>query len=423
MAGEDSRKKSTGRERNGAVAGNSSSVGLSGSGQGTPKPSRHNSTADDAKIQQNTERIKRKIRRFKNEHDIQIRSRSENGIVSALAEYFKLRKADSTQSRYGEYFEGTVEYNGKTVTIRISNHPANRDRVASSHTDDFVSLVLFTNGETKGGGYKPYLETTYHLSQMSPEMIVESIGEGLSRVLEDGLFFDKFGVFKTLLHEGDKVSVLPVPEFSLSLVDAPDKEFAGSILRDELADASYRMKALSAAESGLETPSLPRNVNGNAYTGMNAVYLIEQSVTRHLHTPYFISAEQMETSGLKAPSEAGIPLFRERDGKMFVSMVFPLDLTDFREKFPGLIDALSKSGSPEEKHVTRQITGHLKDCASGLITFGDLCSHVDGTLRNPRSGVAVFGNSITEVAAHEESLQEKSAHEKGTFSELDSGRE
>ena len=211
-------KESTGSERDGAVAGNPSSVGLSESRQGTPKPSFHNSALDAANLTKKTEILKRKVQKFKNEHDIPLRRKDEDGIVSAIGEYFNLERSRSSHSFYGDYYEGdfTTGY-GQTVRVRLSQHPASRDRVAQTPTEDFVSIVVYKNGGTTGKAGKPYVETTYHLSEMSPEMIVESIGEGMGRILKDGLFFDKFGVFDTFLHEGNKTSVL-APEFATSSV-------------------------------------------------------------------------------------------------------------------------------------------------------------------------------------------------------------
>lgn len=60
-------KNSTVSERNGAVAGYSSSDGLSCHRQGAPKPSSLNSMNDVTNIQKNTDYIKRKIKEYRNE--------------------------------------------------------------------------------------------------------------------------------------------------------------------------------------------------------------------------------------------------------------------------------------------------------------------------------------------------------------------
>ena len=78
-------KNSTVSERNGAVAGYSSSDGLSYHRQGAPKPSSLNSMNDVTNIQKNTDYIKRKIKEYRNEHNIVIRRNSENELVRTIS--------------------------------------------------------------------------------------------------------------------------------------------------------------------------------------------------------------------------------------------------------------------------------------------------------------------------------------------------
>lgn len=136
-------KNSTVSDRNGAVAGYSSSDGLSYHRQGAPKPSSLNSMNDVTNIQKNTDYIKRKIKEYRNEHNIVIRRNSENELVRTISRYFNFQKSRSSNSYYQDYFEGDVEYNGKTVRIRISQHPANKDRMYGLSVDDIVSIVIY----------------------------------------------------------------------------------------------------------------------------------------------------------------------------------------------------------------------------------------------------------------------------------------
>ena len=136
-------KNSTVSERNGAVAGYSSSDGLSYHRQGAPKPSSLNSMNNDTNIQKNTDYIKRKIKEYRNEHNIVIRRNSENELVRTISRYFNFQNSRSSNSYYQDYFEGDVEYNGKTVRIRISQHPANNDRMCGLPVDDIVSIVIY----------------------------------------------------------------------------------------------------------------------------------------------------------------------------------------------------------------------------------------------------------------------------------------
>ena len=136
-------KNSTVSERNGAVAGYSSSDGLSYHRQGAPKPSSLNSMNDVTNIQKNTDYIKRKIKEYRNEHNIVIRRNSENELVRTISRYFNFQKSRSSNPYYQDYFEGDVEYNGKTVRIRISQHPANKDRMCGLPVDDIVSIVIY----------------------------------------------------------------------------------------------------------------------------------------------------------------------------------------------------------------------------------------------------------------------------------------
>ena len=87
--------------------------------------------------------IKRKIKEYRNEHNIVIRRNSENELVRTISRYFNFQKSRSSNPYYQDYFEGDVEYNGKTVRIRISQHPANNDRMCGLPVDDIVSIVIY----------------------------------------------------------------------------------------------------------------------------------------------------------------------------------------------------------------------------------------------------------------------------------------
>lgn len=96
-------KNSTVSERNGAVAGYSSSDGLSYHRQGAPKPSSLNSMNDVTNIQKNTDYIKREIKEYRNEHNIVIRRNSENELVRTISRYFNFQKSRSSNSYYQDF--------------------------------------------------------------------------------------------------------------------------------------------------------------------------------------------------------------------------------------------------------------------------------------------------------------------------------
>lgn len=45
--------------------------------------------------------------------------------VSAFGNGLHIKKSKSSQSYYGDFFEGDIEVNGDIVHLRISTHPAN----------------------------------------------------------------------------------------------------------------------------------------------------------------------------------------------------------------------------------------------------------------------------------------------------------
>lgn len=193
----EGQKKSPAGERNDAVAGNSSSDGLSSNRQGASKPSCLGTAVDSAKLINNSDYLSRKLRNYKNEHDIVVLGNDENAIIRSVSKYFDFRKSKSSYSFYQDYFESDFLVDGRTVRVRLSNHPASMDRVHGSPTDDFVSLVVFKDGEHAGFSPATYSETVFRLSDMSSMEIVDSIACGLGEVLRSGRFTDRSGKVDT----------------------------------------------------------------------------------------------------------------------------------------------------------------------------------------------------------------------------------
>ena len=186
-------KKTTTRERSGAVAGNPSSDSLQYDVK--ERLSRHalDHHIDIAKIQKNTETTKKLIRKIKNEGLLDPKQNDPSGITRFISKKLNIRKSRSSQSYYGDYFEGDYHIGeNRTVRVRLSTHPATGERLGNAPTDDKISLVVYKNGEhhTTGQGYGEYSEWIYDPQKMSGEQIARQIINGIDNLLNKGEYID-----------------------------------------------------------------------------------------------------------------------------------------------------------------------------------------------------------------------------------------
>ena len=145
-------KKTTSSERDGAVSGNPSAEGLpqGGSAHLSRWPLTSQTPLDAAKLLQNTDVTMRSVRKILNEGEILDGKRAiktESQAVRALGNALHLDKSDSSQSYYGDFYEGDLIAGDQTVRVRISTHPANGSRIGNAPIDDKISLFIHKDGE------------------------------------------------------------------------------------------------------------------------------------------------------------------------------------------------------------------------------------------------------------------------------------
>ena len=187
--------KATLEERSGADSHNSSFEGLplesserlSGNPLASPK--------DVAKIGKNTEVTHRAAKNIINEGGLKKTIETPAQAVSALGKGLHMDKSDSSQSYYGDFFEGDYIVNGKVVHIRISTHPATPTRMGNADAGHKVSIVVRKNGEHKSDGtpHNGYTEYIYEPSDIAPIDAANAIVKGVKTLLETGEYVDETG--------------------------------------------------------------------------------------------------------------------------------------------------------------------------------------------------------------------------------------
>ena len=186
-------KKTTSGERSGVIPGNSSSGGLLQVSNGHLSHYALTSQEDVANIAKNTDNSYFSARRKINEggfYDIY----TAEDAVRKLGESLKLRKSKSTQSFYGDLYEGDIDVDGKTLHLRISTHPATGDRMGNHPADDKISIVVHKNGEhVSRGEHNGYIEYIYDPVKVSLNDAANSILNGVVNLIENGTFVDYTG--------------------------------------------------------------------------------------------------------------------------------------------------------------------------------------------------------------------------------------
>lgn len=148
---------------------------------------------DDTKVQRNTEITRRKARIILNKGGFD-RINTPMQAVSALGKGLGMRKSYSTQSYYGDYYEGDFSVDGKILHLRISTHPANGTRIGNALADDKISLVVRKNGEHVSlGEHNGYTEYVYEPSEILPKDAANGIVRTVERLIRTGEFVDETG--------------------------------------------------------------------------------------------------------------------------------------------------------------------------------------------------------------------------------------
>ena len=163
-------KKTTLGERSDADSHNSSAEGLPLSRSERLSGNTLAPLKDVAKIGKNTEVTHRAAKNIINEGGLKKKIKTPAQAVSALGKGLRMEKSDSSQSYYGDFFEGDYIVDEKVVHIRISTHPATPTRMGSADADHKVSIVIRKNGEHKSDGtpHSGYEEIIYEPTEISP---------------------------------------------------------------------------------------------------------------------------------------------------------------------------------------------------------------------------------------------------------------
>ena len=182
-------------ERGGAISDYSSSRRLP---QESSEHLSHYSLAsqkDVAKLQQNTQNTINSARKKLNAGGF-VDIKSPEDAVRVISKTLKLSKSASSQSYYGELYEGLFDVEGETLKLRVSTHPATNDRMGNAPYDDKISIVIRKDGKhidrSPHNGYKEFI---YEPNETSLDEAANAIIEGVMELLQNGGdFVDKTGL-------------------------------------------------------------------------------------------------------------------------------------------------------------------------------------------------------------------------------------
>ena len=176
-------------EGHGAVAGNASARNLNRNGSERLNRFALTHTYSAAKLQQNTETTKRKVKNLINNGYLIKSSASEVDIVRNLSKALSIRKSDSSMSYYA-YFR----VDETNIKFRISTHPANGERMSNDQMDLGISVLVYKNGAHTSDGTIPWKEFKYDLGSNAAYDIIKSIVDGMASLLEGNGFVDALGI-------------------------------------------------------------------------------------------------------------------------------------------------------------------------------------------------------------------------------------
>ena len=186
-------------ERSGVIPGNSSSKGLLQGSSGHLSRYSLATHEDVANIQRNTELTKLSAKKSVNRGGF-VDLKTTEDAVRKIGESLKLTKSKSSQSYYGDFYEGDIDVDGKTLHLRISTHPANGARIGNHPANDKISIVLYKNGEhtskdknSDNAEHNGYVEYLYDPKDVSLNDAANSILNGVVELIERGEFVDFTG--------------------------------------------------------------------------------------------------------------------------------------------------------------------------------------------------------------------------------------
>ena len=192
-------KKTSLSERSGVIPGNSSSKGLLQGSSGHLSRYSLATHEDVANIQRNTELTKLSAKKSVNRGEF-VDLKTTEDAVRKIGESLKLTKSKSSQSYYGDFYEGDIDVDGKTLHLRISTHPANGARIGNHPANDKISIVLYKNGEhtskdknSDNAEHNGYVEYLYDPKDVSLNDAANSILNGVVELIERGEFVDFTG--------------------------------------------------------------------------------------------------------------------------------------------------------------------------------------------------------------------------------------
>ena len=143
-----------------------------------------------------------KVRKFINAgYHLEKPTDKPNDIVRQLAGVFSIERSKSSNSHYA-----TFVVDGYATKIRLSTHPAVGKNMDFGEANERVSIVVYKDGEHKGGNKKRYVEYVYDPKELDVNDIVRSIVDGVHDVLQGGEFTDKLGIVEPIVYEGEEAA-------------------------------------------------------------------------------------------------------------------------------------------------------------------------------------------------------------------------
>ena len=175
------------------IPGNSSSGGLLQGSSGHLSRYSLATHEDVANLISNNEITKSSVRKKLNQGGF-VDLKTIEDAVRKIGESLKLVKSKSSQSYYGDLYEGDFMVDGKSLHLRISTHPATGDRMGNHPADDKISIVVYKNGEhVSRGEHNGYIEYIYDPVKVSLNDAANSILNGVVNLIENGTFVDYTG--------------------------------------------------------------------------------------------------------------------------------------------------------------------------------------------------------------------------------------
>ena len=153
---------------------------------------RSNSSIDGTKLLKGVEKSYDKGKFLLSESKNLDNLTTPENAVRELGGKLKLKKAKSSQSYYGEFYEGDFLVGGRKLNLRVSTHPANGYRMGNSDADDKVSIVIYKNGEHYSNGeHAGYVEYTYDEKDVSLNDAANAVLKGVINLIENGEYIDE----------------------------------------------------------------------------------------------------------------------------------------------------------------------------------------------------------------------------------------